>query len=206
MLWLADPRLIAGGVLVLALIRAGIVVPAWPRHAPPWLRLALPVVLLAVLFALYALPYVALSGGIPRRTYGAIHFVFLCGGLIVLLAWSPAILALAPLRRLDPAQVLRCALVALALSLPMSRTVAAGALDLLGPAESYRAAMASRDAVLRQLHADGVREAVIPSVAAGTYPRSYVFNADIRAEPDFWVNRAVAAYYGLDTVRAIAGN
>jgi hypothetical protein len=64
----------------------------------------------------------------------------------------------------------------------------------------------SAQAPLRQLHADGVREVVIPSVAAGAYLHSYVFNADVHAEPDFCVNRAVAAYYGLGTVRAVAGN
>jgi hypothetical protein len=93
-------------------------------------------------------------------------------------------------------------LIALAVALPASRNVVAGIADLQGPAQSFHSFMVARDTALRHLHVAGVAEATLPVIAKAEFPRSYVYDADIRTDPHFWINRWMARYYGLAAIRA----
>ncbi|MDE2227409.1 MAG: hypothetical protein KGL11_00020 [Alphaproteobacteria bacterium] len=202
-LWLADPKTLAAAAALVALRARGDIAPRWPERLPARARWALTGLPPAALAALYVVPAAALAGAVPARTLAGLHLVFLCGGLVVVSAWAPSAARWLARRRIDGDRMLRLALVALALALPASRNVVAGIADLRGPAESFHAFMAARDATLRRLHAAGIADANLPVIAKAGYPRSYVFHADIRADAEFWINRWWARYYGLAAVRAL---
>lgn len=201
--WLADPKTVAATGLLIALHVHGDIAPSWPERLTAPMRWVLTALFPVVLVVLYVVPAAALGGAAPERTLAAIHLVFLCGLLVVASAWAPRAANWFARRRIDSERALRWTFVALALTLPASRNVIAGIADLRGPAESFQAFMAERDATLRHLKAAGAREAVLPVIAKADFPRSYVFNADIRGEAGFWINRWMARYYGLTTVRAV---
>ena len=58
------------------------------------------------------------------------------------------------------------------------------------------AAWDARDASLRAAVASGEQEVEVP------FTRDIGHLGDLRAEPDFWINHDVAAYYGLESIRA----
>ncbi|MDE2167027.1 MAG: hypothetical protein KGJ66_11915 [Alphaproteobacteria bacterium] len=203
-IWLVDPKTLATTAVLIVLRARGDIAPSWPERLTVGARWALTGLFAATLVALYVVPAVALGDAVPARTLAGIHLAFLCGGLVVVSAWAPHAVRWIAARRLDPDKTLRWALIALALTLPASRNVAAGIADLRGPAESFHSFMVARDATLRRLHAAGVAEATVPVIAKAAFPRSYVFHADIRGDAAFWINRWTAHYYGLAAIRAAA--
>lgn len=188
-LWVIDPKTLAGAGSLIALRARGTVAPRWSDRLTAPARWTLTGLFAAVLTALYIVPAVALGGAVPARTLAGIHLVFLCGGLIVVSAWAPWAASILTAWRIDSGWVVRWLLVALAVTLPASRNVVAGIADLRGPAESFHAFMVARDATLRRLQAAGTASAVLPLIAKATFPRSYVFHADIPGDDQFWINR-----------------
>lgn len=201
-LWLVDPQTLAAAALLIALRARGTIAPRWSERLNGAARWALTGLFAVVLTALYVVPAVALGGAVPARTLAGIHLAFLCGGLIVVSAWAPQAVAVLAAWRIDSGRAVRWMLVALAVTLPASRNVVAGIADLRGPAESFHAFMAARDATLRRLQTAGATSAVLPVIAKADFPRSYVFHADIRGDDQFWINRWTARYYGLAAIRA----
>lgn len=201
-LWAVDPKTLAAAGLLIALRARGAVAPHWSERLTGPARWALTGLFPSVLVALYLVPAAALGGAVPARTLAGIHLAFLCGGVIVVSAWAPQAVSRLTAWRIDGGRAVRWLLVVLAVTLPASRNVIAGIADLRGPAESFHAFMAARDATLRRLHAAGTANAVLPVIAKADFPRSYVFHADIRADDQFWINRWTARYYGLTAIRA----
>jgi len=201
-LWIIDPKTLVAAGLLIALRARGAIAPQWSERLNGSARWALTGLFAAVLVALYVVPAVALGGAVPARTLAGIHLAFLCGGLIVISAWSPHAAGILAAWRIDSGRAVRWLLVALAVTLPASRNIVAGIADLRGPAESFHAFMVARDATLRGLHAAGTTSAVLPVIAKADFPRSYVFHADIRGDDRFWINRWTARYYGLAAIRS----
>jgi len=205
-LWIVDPKTLVAAALLIALRARVNVAPRWSERLTARARWALTGLFVAVLVTLYVLPAVALGGAVPARTLAGIHLAFLCGGLIVVSAWAPCAVRGMVAWRIDGGHAVRWLLVALALALLASRNVVVGIADLRGPAESFHAFMAARDATLRRQQGTGTANAVLPVIPKTDFPRSYVFHADIRGDAKFWINRWTARYYRLTAIRAADAN
>jgi hypothetical protein len=68
---------------------------------------------------------------------------------------------------------------------------------MLAPARAWAAAWDARDARIRAAAASGERSVVVE------YLKDPTRIIDYGPDPDFWVNRGAAAYYGLETIIAV---
>jgi hypothetical protein len=201
--WVISLKLAAASFCLVALRSSGEIAPRWPMMIGTRMKVVISVLLLAILPIFFGLILYA-SGELASRAVDALYFQFLAAWFAIVLMWSPELAAW--FARLGRASVsdTNVAMLVLAIGLLANYNTLAGIVDLAGPAQAFSAKFEARDKAIRLAIAEGKRDLVVEGFVKAGFPRLYTWNADVRTDPSYFVNRYVADYYGLTSIRVAA--
>jgi hypothetical protein len=175
----------------------------WDQRRSLWIMLITPAAVFLMIACCVALGVYAMSVMVPERARILLSLVFVCGTLL----WSRAAgeylagrLSISPKSKLLLAKMANLALLLLILSPLASFT------SILGrrtEARHFAADWDRQDLDLRAAKQSGVKDVVVPQIGdfqsrIGKGPS----DLHLRTDPEFWINKVTAAYYGLRSVRA----
>lgn len=175
---------------------------SWHHRAE--LLVLLPAAVLVLIVCCTASAFYGMSVMLPERSQVLLSFTLVCGTVV----WghSAGTHCRIPLPSIDQ-NVGRVALFGstLALILMITLPVASGAstFGLRARARAYAADWDRQDEDIRAAKNRGARELTVEQIG-DFQSRLGLGNSDLhlRTDPDFWINQAVAKYYGIDSVAA----
>ena len=200
--WITSLKLAAASFCLVALRNSGQVAPHWPTMIGTPIKFAVSLLLFANLAIMFGITLYA-ANELAGRALDAMYLQFLVSWFSAVLMWSPELAAwLARSGRacdtgVDLAKVL------LGVGLLANYNTIAGVVDLTGPVQSFSAKLEARDKAIRLAVTEGRHNLVVEGFVKAGFPRLYAWNADVRADPSHFVNRYVAEYYGLETIRVV---
>jgi uncharacterized protein DUF6056 len=175
----------------------------WNHRICLWVLLLTPAVVFVIIMCSIALGVYAMSVMLPERARILLSFVLVCGTLV----WSSAaseylIGRLLPQRR----QIKKLSFVAnllgfLLVLFPLTSIVSV--VRMREQARSFAVDWDRQDSELKAAKQSGISEVTVPQIG-DFQSRIGKGSSDLhlRTDPTFWINRTVARYYGLTSVRA----
>lgn len=197
--WIFNFRLIVTTVLLIACVPKLLETNSWlTDERKKLLRWAIPVVWIVLLAGSFFGPAWGTGQVIASRTLAATYMIFLLGWFLtwlMIVAWlqtkSIHIISLHPGAR-------TAVIVVLAVSLVLTGNTRRVVRELAGPIPNYAQAKAEWNEILRKAATDKRLEVVLPRIAN---PPDTIGFSDITTNPENWINKCAAQYYGLSSVR-----
>ena len=178
--------------------------PVWDRQLCIRLLVLIPPATFVLLACCTAPSFYGMSAMLPERARILLSLTFVCGAIVWSRAAGEFLLAtVLPLRH-NVKQIVRTGstlLLLLMLVSPLGSFVST--LRLREQARAYAADWDSQDVELRAAKQSGVTDVVVEQIGDFQW-RLAKGDSDLhlRTDPDFWINRETARYYGLSSVRA----
>ena len=179
--------------------------PSWDQRQCIWILLITPAAVFLLIMSCLAAGFYAISVMLPERALILLCLVLVCGMLI----WSRAAseYLLGQLVTVSPKTMQRASVAATAALLLLVLFSQVSFFSILGTREkahSYAADWDRQDSELKSAKQSGVTDVAVQQIG-DFQSRIGRGSSDLhlRADPSFWINRTVAKYYGLHSVRAI---
>lgn len=197
--WVFNVRLLIATLLLVACVPDHLKSGLWVNdRRKRVLLLVCPMVWLLLLGGAFLGPAWGTGHIVASRTLSAAAMIFLLGWFLnwlLLIGWLQAksiqLVALHPLAR-------TAGILLLAASLILTGNTRKVARELTAEIPAYVKAKAEWQAQLKHAATSGKKHVVLPPMIN---PPSTIGFSDITADPDDWINRCAAGYYGVETVR-----
>lgn len=171
--------------------------PVWGRR----LILLIPVVVFVLIVCGAATSVYAISMTLPDRSRILLSVTLICG--IMVWSWAVGEYLVAKLPERSYKSISLAATIALVLLIVPPLISLGSILSIRDGARSFAADWDRQDSELRAAKQNGVNDVVVPQIGdfqsrIGKGPS----DLHLRTDAGFWINRTIAMYYGLSSVRA----